>query len=167
MADNVYPLLREFGTATVERAQRNLGATRTVRGKKRRAVATDALRKSLKFTVRASKSGYNFSFKSLSYGRFVEYGRGPTKNKGGKGELRANIEKWIKVKGIKPRENGKFVKATPARLKGLAFVISRKIHEKGIEPLYFYRDAINDTLEEYSDRIADELTKQILTDTFK
>jgi hypothetical protein len=167
MADNVYPLLRSFGVATVERAQRNLGATRTVRGKKRRAVATDKLRKSLKFTLRTTKKGYSFNFKSLSYGRYVEYGRGPTKNKGGKGELRKNIEKWIENKNIKPRENGKFVKATPARLKGLAFVISRKIHEQGIEPLYFYRDAINDTLEEYGQRIAEELTKKIITDTFK
>jgi hypothetical protein len=163
MADNVYPLLREFGNATVERAQRNLGATRTVRGKKRRAVATDALRKSLKFTVRASKSGYNFSFKSLSYGKYVEFGR----KANSKQPPSEPILQWIKAKRIKPKEDGKFVKATPARLKGLAFMISRKIGKQGIEPLYFYRDAINDTLEEYSERIATELTKQILTDTFK
>jgi hypothetical protein len=163
MAANVYPLLREFGTATVERAQRNLGATRTVRGKKRRAVATDKLRKSLKFTVRATKTAYNFSFKSLSYGKYVEYGRKPNSKAPGS----EPILEWIKAKRIKPKENGKFVKATESRLKGLAFMISRKIGVKGIEPLYFYRDAINDTLEEYGQRIAEELTKKIITDTFK
>jgi len=163
MANNVYPLLKEFGNATVERAQRNLGATRSVRGKRRRAVSTDALRKSLKFTLRTSKSGYNFTFKSLSYGKYVEYGRKPNS----KQPPTEPILKWIKDKRIKPKEEGKFVKATPARLKGLAYMISRKIGKQGIEPLYFYRDAINDTLDEYGNRIADELTKQILTETFK
>jgi hypothetical protein len=50
MATNpINELMKEFGQEVVERAMLNLGVYRTVNGKKRRAVASDNLRKSLTY----------------------------------------------------------------------------------------------------------------------
>lgn len=55
-------------------------------------------------------------------------GRGKTKKKGKAGEpkLVERILDWLKTRGIKPREEN-------MKLKSLAFVIARKIHQKGTD----------------------------------
>jgi hypothetical protein len=60
-----------------------------------------------------------------SYFHFQIYGRGPTKSGSGKGEpLRVRLIQWIKDKGITP---------DGISIKSLAFLIARKIHQKGTD----------------------------------
>lgn len=55
-------------------------------------------------------------------------GRGTTKKKGKAGEpsLREQIFRWLKTKGIRPRE-------AKMSLRSLAYVIARSIHKKGTD----------------------------------
>lgn len=55
-------------------------------------------------------------------------GRGATKKKGKAGEptLRQQIFRWLKTKGIRPREKS-------MSLRSLAYVIARKIHQQGTD----------------------------------
>jgi len=141
--------LNQFGNAVIERAQRNLGATRSVNGKKRRAVASGKLKAGLRFSAKVDvKKGIaSISFgadPSLGiYPEVVEYGRGRGKTPPPTGP----IKEWIKTKRIRARdEKGRVLKQTDARVNGLAYVISRKIGKEGIPALYYYRDALRDEI---------------------
>lgn len=67
------------------------------------------------------------------YWRYIEFGRRPTKNDGD-GSVRRGIYNWILDKGIEPitrfDKNGK--KYLPTKNQ-LAYLISRKIHNKGYD----------------------------------
>jgi len=67
-------------------------------------------------------------------------GRGKTKKKGKSGEptVQQQILKWLKIKGIRPIEEG-------MKLNSLAYLIARKIHEEGTkrsEWLKIYEEVI-------------------------
>ena len=95
----------------------------------------------------------------LDYGQVVDKGR-----KAGKGISEAgqkSVIEWIKKKPLKLRDaDGKFVKLTDARLKGMAYVISRNMKKYGKEPTNFFTDAYNSQeellFESLQDRIADD-----------
>jgi len=78
MATNpINELMKEFGQEVVERAMLNLGVYRTVNGKKRRAVATDNLRKSLAYRYDNKYKRIDFFAKGSAseYAYYVEEGR--------------------------------------------------------------------------------------------
>lgn len=159
-ADNtaLVEALVNFGNDVVERAQRNLGATRTVKGKKRRAVATGTLKNSLTFTLRKDKAGYNIKFiakgEAAKYADFVEDGRKPNS----KQPPIDPILKWIKEKKIKARdEKGKILKQTESRKRGLAFAIARGIGKNGIPAVKYYEDAYKDALPDHEEKILNAL----------
>ena len=168
--------IRQFGKAVIERAQRNLGAERTVKrnGKryKRRAVASGKLKESLTYTVKETEKGFiiNFGAKgpAKKYAMFVEYGRGPSRNgpSKGSGKLKQQIKNWIKEKNIRPRRNGRIVKSMPEAIEGLAYVISRNIHKNGIPPLEYYKEAINDTVEEMAQSISQKRVDELMKKRF-
>lgn len=150
----------------IEAAQRELGAYRTVNGKKRRSVASGTLKKSLayKFTKRYNNPVLSFSAsgKAGDYIRFVVEGR----RKGAKypmpkGSLEPILE-WLRIKNIRPKDrNGKFIKNTPSALRGAAFNIARSISKKGIEPYPFYDNAITNVMEKRGKEYEEAIKKEI------
>jgi hypothetical protein len=165
MATNpITALMNEFGQEVVERAMLNLGVYRTVNGKKRRAVASDNLRKSLAYRYDNKYKRIDFFAKGTAseYAYYVEEGR-----KRGKMPPTDKILEWMKIKRIQPRnENGSFKKfATPKAkenaMEGIAFNISRAIGARGIKPLFYFRDAVNETMVEFNDRFVAALKSEI------
>lgn len=164
MADQDYILevLDSIGNDIVEAAQRELGATRTVRGKRRRSVSTGNLKDNLSFklTRRYGKAIFDFgaSGTAANYIRYVIEGR----RKGAKLPPISAVEKWMKQKPIRLREKGKgFVKDTPQARRAAAFLIARGISRNGIEPFPFYANAIESVLEKRGKDIENAMIKQI------
>lgn len=62
------------------------------------------------------------------YYKWVEVGRGPTKNFGN-GKLRFKILQWIKDKGIEPRDNSNLPREK--KLERMSYAITNKIHQFG------------------------------------
>lgn len=149
--EEINKLLDQFGSEVVERAARNLGAYRTIDGKRRRRVASGRLKSDLTFKI---KSRYNnpiisFTTKSRETGQYadvIEYGRKPNSTP----PPIAPILKWIEIKGIRPRnEKGGFVKNTESARLSMARAISKSIGRKGIKGIMYYNDAVRDTLDDY------------------
>jgi hypothetical protein len=165
MATNpITQLMNEFGQEVVEKAMLNLGVYRTVNGKKRRAVASDNLRKSLTYRYDNKYKRIDFFAKGSAseYAYYVEEGR-----KAGKRPPIDKILEWMKIKRIQPRnENGSFKKfATPKAkenaMEGIAFNISRAIGARGIKPLFYFRDAVNETMVDFNERFMATLKAEI------
>jgi len=165
MATNpITQLMNEFGQEVVEKAMLNLGVYRTVNGKKRRAVASDNLRKSLTYRYDNKYKRIDFFAKGSAseYAYYVEEGR-----KAGKRPPTDKILEWMKIKRIQPRnENGSFKKfATPKAkenaMEGIAYNISMAIGRRGIKPLFYFRDAVNETMVQFNDRFMAALKGEI------
>jgi len=179
-------LINQFGADVVDKAMQNLGIYRTVRGKKRRAVASDTLRKSLAYYYNSKKGKLEFFARgeSSKYADFVEKGvNGLRGNVGspysfksggsggqkvdGMGVMQKAIYDWMSIKGIKPRnKNGSFAsfKTTEAKenaKKSMAFNIMRSIRRRGIQPLFYWRDAVNELIDVYEPKFAEALGKEI------
>jgi len=163
-------VLKDFADKVIEKAQLNLGVVKSYRSKatgktyRKRLDASKRLRNSLDGEVKVRAKDGRFvkgfvSFKMLDYGNIVDKGR-----KAGKGISEAgqkSVIEWIKKKPLKLRDaDGKFVKLTDARLKGMAYVISRNMKKYGKEPTNFFTDAYNSQeeslFEAMQDRIADD-----------
>jgi len=162
-------LLDKWGADVVEAAQRNIGAFRTVRGKRRRTDTDGTLRNSLGYLLAYEGDKIIYKFTSdVEYAAYINKGVSGIKKKyptpfsfkGGdmpsKGHVDA-IRKWMQAKPLRLRdpETGEFVKATKARKKSAAFAIARSIRRKGIEPTYFMDDAILDGIEKLEDIIGE------------
>jgi len=114
-----------LGKLIVERAQLELGTTRTINGKKVRRVASDNLRRGLSYSVNGKKVNFNTN---QAYGGFIHYGVNGTKKTWGspfsyvsKQPPIEPILKWMRIKGIKVRKTGgSFAKQTPKAVRGLA-----------------------------------------------
>lgn len=63
-----------------------------------------------------------------NYFKWVEVGRGPTKNFGN-GNLRFKILQWIKDKGIQPNDNSSLPREK--KLERMSYAITNKIHKYG------------------------------------
>ena len=146
-------VLKDFADNVIEKAQLNLGVVKSYRSKatgktyRKRLDASKRLRNSLASKVKVRAEDGRFvkgfvTFKMLDYGQVVDKGR-----KAGKGISEAgqkSVIEWIKKKPLKLRDaDGKFVKLTDARLKGMAYVISRNMKKYGKEPTNFFTDAYN------------------------
>ena len=144
-------VLKDFADRVVQKAQLNLGVVKSHRSKatgktyRKRLDASKRLRNSLdgEVSVRAEDGRFVkgfVTFEMLDYGEVVDKGRKP-----GKGISRAgqkSLIEWIRKKPLKLRDvEGKFVKVTDAKLKGLAYVISRNMKKYGKEPTNFFTDA--------------------------
>jgi len=159
-------LQKTVGTLIVERAQLEIGTTRTIRGRKVRRVASDKLRKGLSFVVNGKNIGLTTD---QDHGEFIHYGVNGTKQKfgsqfsfGTKQPPSEPILRWMKQKGVRVRTaEGAFAKQTESAKKGLAFVIARSVKEKGIVPLPYYDMAIKYAFQTQQDLIEKALVKDI------
>lgn len=142
--ENIQAILNEFAENVVRLARIELGARRKAKrsnGKTYYKVIdnTGTLRRSLDFEAKAMPNSFSLDISMEDYGEWVDQGR-----KKGKGAPPADILKWINSKPIRVRDaNGSFVKATDEKKKSLAYLINRKIKEKGIEPTNFLTTPFN------------------------
>lgn len=149
--------------------------------KARGKVVTGNLYNSIKYEQSVSRNekslNLRFSFPGADYAGFVDEGvrgalssakapRSPFKfgtGSGPSGGLRPAIDKWVVKKGMAPRgAGGRF-----ASRKGMVFAISRSIYQTGIKPSYFFTNAYDRTLKQYSPKlekaVADDIGNAITT----
>jgi hypothetical protein len=132
--------VNEFCEDVISRAQRNLGAFRSINGKRRRRVSTGKLKDSLIYFVARDR------FKTV-----VDF---TTKDEV---DSYAGVIEKIRLQ----KKGGGFIKETPALRKSVAFLIARSIKENGIEGIYYYRDAIRDAIENADELFLEALKKEI------
>ena len=72
------------------------------------------------------------------------------------------IEDWIRIKRLKLRNRqGEFIKSTESNIKSAAFAIAKSIGKNGIEGINYYAEAIDDTWDEYKDRLMEGYIKSV------
>jgi hypothetical protein len=163
LADEFEEILNEYALAVVERAQSNLRIKRRVRGKMVNRVASGNLLRSLyyKINIRYNKPTIDFTVSNDEAGKYadvIELGRRP----GAKMPPVSAIEKWLKLKPIKLRNRqGEFIKSTESAIKSAAYAIAKSIGEKGIQGINYYGEAIDDTWDEYKDKLMEGYIKGI------
>jgi len=155
--------LVKFKDQVVENAQRELGTTRVIKGKKVRRVNTDDLRKSLFGVVKFRKQGFQINFSSkMDYASFIHEGVNGTKVKNnapysfkGKYVNIGAIEKYVRGRKFKIRKDGRFVAKTEKNVKSTAFVVARSIAERGIVGLPYFSLGLETASKKDLDKIAD------------
>jgi len=162
--------LADFADNVVRLAKINIGKTYTAknsRGKsyKKRIDNSGKLRNSITSELKTRTEDGRFSkgfiiFKMLEYGLNVDKGR-----RAGKGVPPQALIDWIKKKPLRIRdlETGSFVKQTESRVKGLAYVINRKIKKYGIPATNFFTDAY----ESQEDKFVAEMQEAIAQDNLE
>ncbi|MCK9417027.1 hypothetical protein M0Q97_10245 [Candidatus Dojkabacteria bacterium] len=96
-------------------------------------IATGSLRDSLNYTMKQNKNGVTIAFGGNDYSEWVDQGRKP-----GKGIPVDILKNWLKLKRLDT---------------SLSYVINKKIREKGIDPTYFYTNALNENIPAYDDAV--------------
>ena len=110
--------------------------------------ATDKLIQTLNAEIQFNGLTMKVVLNIQDYWRYVEEGRKP-----GKFPPIVKIQEWIEQKNILPRqENGKL-----PTTKSLAFLISRKIANEGIEPGKQLEETMNELNKEYEQKFKDAL----------
>ncbi len=161
--------LADFADNVVRLAKINIGKTYTAknaRGKsyKKRIDSTGKLRNSITSELKTRTEDGRFSkgfiiFKMLEYGLNVDKGR-----RAGKGVPPQVLIDWIKKKPLRIRdlETGSFVKQTESRVKGLAYVINRKIKKYGIPATNFFTDAYESQEQKFMAEMQEAIAKDNL-----
>ena len=110
---------------------------------------TGSLRESIESLAKESANGFGFNIMANECGLAVD--KGTKQGQPPVYKPTTNIQdlmQWIRSKPVRIRDSkGRFVQATDYRVRGLAFVIARKIGRDGIEATGFIQDAINQSME--------------------
>lgn len=143
---NTYETLRQLGTALAEKYRQNLTDAE--------ANASYALYDSVTPIIETDEGSIQVSLSLLDYWKWVEYGTDP-----GHFPPVGRIRDWINVKPVIPRpfNNGRI--PTPQQL---AFLISRKIFNEGIEGRELMDMSIREIMETFKDRIEDAITRDVM-----
>lgn len=104
---------------------------------------TGKLRQSIEAIQKINKDSFSSSIMMNDYGMAID---GGTDHK--KQPPVENIIQWIKSKPIRLRDRkGRFVQAKEYRIRGLAYIIGKKIKMEGIQPTSFIDEAIDQSIE--------------------
>jgi hypothetical protein len=141
MADRILTeALQKFGNQIVYQMQNLLA--------RNRANASGYLSNSIEATVTQPEANVTVLDISMpSYGEIVDAGRGRSKTGGPKQEWRGDIKEWILQKGIKLKPG--------VTLEQAAFLITRKINEKGYKAKPFIQPSIDKVLNQDTEKIED------------
>lgn len=160
--------LNSFGKQIVKQAKENLS----------KADKKGALENSIDFFVIKKGGSITVRFKMKSYGAFVDKGVSGTGTKRSytdrDGKTKTSpfkyttkqppsgiIEKWIKKKGLRGRDNkGRFITH-----KSLSFLIARSIKKKGIKGISFFQKPLMLGMKQFSSKfgkaIADDIVNSL------
>ena len=97
----------------------------------------------------------------VDYAGAVDEGRGPSRNSNN-GALKTSLEQWIKGKGLTIRSfgtkrGGRFIKRTDNAVKGVAYIMAKKIHEGGYGEKFGVVEFSSKTM----NRMIDTITQQL------
>lgn len=152
---NTKLILDEFGKQFIDAYRSGLDA--------KNANASRDLYNSLNFEVKIGKQSINLDILLNDYWKYLEYGCKGTETSYPEAYYPAHfpptkaIEEWIKIKPVIPEQrNGKL----PTQ-KQLAYLISRSIYQKGIEPRFIFRDAVDDVWEQLKDALNEAIEKDV------
>jgi len=138
--------------------------------------ASGDLSKSISFELKILTEKYTLSIKLLDYYKWVDEGRKPGKWPGKYPSVNPNnILEWIQTKpGIIDKITQKTKTKTKRgtayasgaidfkQAKSIAFLISRKIKEKGIKPTYFLTDVFEEQIPKLTKDLEKALAKDIV-----
>jgi hypothetical protein len=141
MADRILTeALQKFGNQIVRQMQTLLA--------RNRANASGFLSNNIEAEVTSPKENVTILDISMpAYGEIVDAGRGKSTKGGPKQEWRGSIEDWIQKKQIKLKPG--------VTLEQAAFLITRKINQKGYKAKPFIQPAINKVVEQDTEKIND------------
>ena len=152
---NTKLILDEFGKQFIDAYRSGLDS--------KNANASKNLYNSLNFEVKIGKQSINLDILLNDYWKYLEYGCKGTETSYPDAYYPAHfpptkaIEEWIKIKPVIPEQrNGKL----PTQ-KQLAYLISRSIYQKGIEPRFIFRDAVDDVWEQLKDALNEAIEKDV------
>ena len=152
-------------------AKRTLGSRKI--GKNRSyGVASRSLQKSLTYSIQDGQVSFG---SPLPYAAFIHWGvNGTRKSRQAPFSFRNEdklpvpaIIKWMKAKGIRPRDkDGKFVKNIGPRggdrRASTAYLIARAIKRKGIPGLRYYSVALETMVPKFRDELGEALANDLL-----
>lgn len=151
--------LNKWGKGVIEKAMLNIGAYRTVAGRKRRIDSSGKLRGSLKYELGliAERMFFNF-YSTEEYAMAVHEGRKP-----GKMPPTKPLMEWMRQKPLKLRnpKTGAFESPTERRKQNAAFGIAVNIKKFGIKPTYFFSDAVETELDKMDPAMREFFEEQI------
>ena len=131
--------LRRFADKVIARAKWNLANRKD--GRKGPANTKDkTLSDSLGYYLKMYPSGaVELQFGAEEHWKYVEYGR----RAGAKAPPPSAIRNWVKRKPLRIRDlsTGRYISKNEKNINSAAYLIGRKISEKGIPPRFFWRDA--------------------------
>lgn len=178
--ENLNRALKEYGERATQLAKLELGTYKprisrssTWQGmnptstkisfKKRRAVASGRLQKSIEYKIKPIEDAAPLvEFLFEKYGKFVEEGR-----QAGKGVPPAEIKRWItedrKMRYFN-REKRQFEKMTEAKLNAMSFMINRSIKAYGIQANPFMMPAESRAMSEHFENITNAYSEDLLDD---
>lgn len=168
---SVNQILIDFGQKIVKQLSSNLNTYGYKGGK---IDASGRLRTSIKFTTKILGDEFVFQLSMADYYEVVDEGRKPGKWPGEYPDVNpTNILQWMQTKNSLRSKIGQTSKANRAGISGLAsvninqakslaFLIGRKIKNKGIKPTNFFSDAYNDdALFDLKNNLSKELQREI------
>lgn len=151
--------LNKWSREVVEGAMRNVGAYRTVKGKRRKIDSSGRLRKSLKYDLGiVAERMYIHFYSTVDYANNVEEGR-----RRGKMPPTEPIKDWIRQKPLRLRDKktGRMMSMSERNRKKVAFGIAVNIMKYGIKPTYFFRDAVEAKLDDMDDAVREFFLENI------
>ena len=131
---------------------------------KKNANASKNLYNSLNFEVKIGKQSISLDILLNDYWKYLEYGCKGMETSYPDAYYPAHfpptkaIEEWIKIKPVTPEK--KEGEKLPTQ-KQLAYLISRSIYQKGIEPRFIFRDAVDDVWEQLKDALNEAIEKDV------
>lgn len=140
MGKNLSKGLQSFG----ELAAKYMKETLSSKGKD----ATGNLMNNIEVTLDKDNNIQDIAIEMPDYGQYVDSGRKP----GGKFPPPQAIKNWIKDKPIRVRG---------ISIDSAAYLIGKKISEKGIEPTPFIEQSINKAFEQGEDLVLDALENDV------
>lgn len=127
------------------------------------ANASRELYNSLNFEIKLGEQSISLDILLNDYWKYLEYGCKGTETSYPEAYYPAHfpptdkIEEWIRIKPVIPEQrNGKL----PTQ-KQLAYLISRSIYQKGIEPRFIFRDAGESVWEQLKDALDEAIEKDV------
>lgn len=166
MSEVIKQMLTEFSQRVVERAQRNLGATYTIKiggkSRRRRPDSSGMLRRSLTYKMIGVGPRYMIQYGARPpanvYADVVEKGRRPNSRQ----PPMDAILKWMSIKPIRLRnESGGFIKTTESKKRAAAFLIARKIGKLGIPGIHYMDNAFKEELTAAGPEFIESLQREL------
>ena len=122
------------------------------------AYGQDRLTDTITATVTVDGHSFSATLRMNKYWEYVEEGTGPARGREKYWPKSSAIARWVEIKPVIPRPDANGRIPTP---KQLTYLISRKIHDKGITGTHDLAKAKEEVIPQYYERIQEALTADV------